>query len=75
MGEQRITAERFACAPGLKLEAHERLSDMQFRNLAARLDRIEALMERLERRLWLAVYGVMATICAQGVQGILSVTP
>ncbi|SIS68470.1 hypothetical protein SAMN05421759_102351 [Roseivivax lentus] len=75
MNEPRITPERFECAPGLRLEAHERLSDLQFRNLAARLDRIEALMERLERRLWLAVYGVMATIAAQGVQGLMSVTP
>ncbi|QFS82028.1 hypothetical protein FIU97_04490 [Roseivivax sp. THAF40] len=75
MSEPRIPTERFECAPGLRLEAHERLSDLQFRNLAARLDRIEALMERLERRLWLAVYGVMAAIAAQGVQGLMSVTP
>ena len=74
MGE-RLAPERFECAPGLRLEAHERLSELQFNTIAARLDRIETLIERLERRLWLAVYGVLATIVAQGVESILSVAP
>ena len=57
--------EGFECAPGLKLEALERVSALQVAGLADRLDRIEALMERLERRLWLAVYGVAAAVLAQ----------
>ena len=36
---------------------------------------IEALMERLERRLWLTVYGVVAVILAQAVQSFLVVAP
>ncbi|WP_149754422.1 GTA head formation protein, RCAP_rcc01685 family [Roseivivax sediminis] len=75
MAEPRGDYEPFACAPGLRLEAHERLSDLQFGNISDRLDRIEALMERLERRLWLAVYGVCAVILAQAFQSILSVAP
>lgn len=67
--------EKFQCAPGLRLQAHEKLSDVHQRNLERRLDRIEMMMERLEKRLWLTVYGVVAVILAQGVQGFLAVAP
>ena len=40
-----------------------------------RLDRIEAMIERLEKRLWLTVYGVVAVILAQAFQSILVATP
>jgi len=65
----------FACAPGLKLEAHERLSAMQMQALNDRLERYELLLERMERRLWLTVYGVVGVILAQGVQGLLGAAP
>lgn len=67
--------ERFECAPGLKLQAHERLTALHFDTLNARLDRLEALLERLEKRLWLAVYGVAAVILAQAFQSFLAVSP
>ena len=65
----------FECAPGLRLSAHERVSAIQMENLNKRLDRIEEMMERLEKRLWLAVYGVAAVILAQAFQSILAATP
>lgn len=67
--------EAFECAPGLRLAAHERLSQVHHDNLVRRLDRLDEMMERLERRLWLAVYGVVAVILAQAVQSFLVVTP
>jgi len=67
--------ERFECAPGLRLQAHERVSELHNRNIERRLDRIEVMMERLEKRLWLTVYGVAAVILAQAIQGFLVVTP
>ncbi|WP_281992277.1 GTA head formation protein, RCAP_rcc01685 family [Sulfitobacter geojensis] len=67
--------ERFDCAPGLKLQAHERLTAIQQENLSKRMDRLEEMMERMERRLWLTVYGVVAVILAQAVQSVLAVTP
>ncbi|MGR3679598.1 MAG: GTA head formation protein, RCAP_rcc01685 family [Paracoccaceae bacterium] len=62
----------FECAPGLKLRAHERVSQIHHENISRRLDRIEVLMERLEKRLWLTVYGVVAVILAQAVQPLLA---
>lgn len=64
--------ERFECAPGLRLQAHERVAEIQHKNLIARLDRVELMMERLEKRLWLTVYGIVAMILGQGLQSILA---
>lgn len=60
----------FACAPGMRIEAHERLSDVKFAQVQVQLTRIELLVERLEKRLWLAVYGVVAVVLAQGASQI-----
>lgn len=70
-----VPLERFQCAPGMRLQAHEQVSGIHFANLNMRLDRIEIMMERLERRLWLAVYGVAAVILAKVVQTFLEVAP
>jgi len=75
MGDPRYGFESFDCAPGLRLEAHERMAKLQFESLNRRLDKIEQLIERLERRLWLTVYGVVGVILAQAFQSVLSVTP
>ncbi len=75
MGDPRYGFESFDCAPGLRLEAHERVAKLQFESLNRRLDKIERLIERLERRLWLTVYGVVGVILAQAFQSVLSVTP
>ncbi|MEO1106348.1 MAG: hypothetical protein AAFX90_00350 [Pseudomonadota bacterium] len=65
----------FECAPGLRLAAHERVAEIQHAHLCRRLDQIEEMMERLEKRLWLTVYGVVAVILAQAFQSLLVVTP
>ena len=61
----------FLCAPGLKIEAEARLSTLQFTQLHAQLAKIEAGMERLEKRLWLTVYGICAAVLAQAVLSIV----
>ena len=72
---ESMAFERFDCAPGLKLQAHERLTELQFETLNQRLDRMEALMQRLEKRLWLAVYGVAAVILSQAFQSLMGLAP
>jgi len=73
--EPRTYGAPFACAPGMRIEAHERLAALQFAQINTQLGKIEAMMERLEKRLWLTVYGVVAIILAQAIQSILNVAP
>ncbi|MEL6700228.1 MAG: hypothetical protein AAFO58_00900 [Pseudomonadota bacterium] len=61
--------------PNLRIEANEKVTAFQFAALNTRLDRIEDMMTRLDRRLWLTVYGVVGAILAQAFQSLLSATP
>ena len=72
---ERRYYEPLAFAPELRLEAHERVTQVHFDNLTARLRRLETLLETLERRLWLAVYGVVAVVLAEAVQSYVAVVP
>ena len=67
--------EGFACAPGMKLEAHERLTELRFRQMESELARLEEAMHQLERRLWLTVFGVVGAILAQAFEKLLNVVP
>lgn len=71
----RYGFEAFDCAPALRLESHERVSKLQIEGLNQRLGRLDVAMERLERRLWLAVFGVAGAILAQAFQSILTAVP
>jgi hypothetical protein len=68
-------SERFLCAPALRIESHERVSDLKFAQLEAHLSRIEEMMERIEKRLWLAVFGVVAVILSRAVQSLMVALP
>lgn len=74
MAEDHWAFESFDCAPGLRLKAHERVSQIHYDNINKRLDRMEELLERLERRLWLAVYGVVAVVLAQTFKSLLMIS-
>ena len=65
----------FECGPSLRIEAQERMSALQFAQINTQLGKIEAMMERLERRLWLTVYGVVGVILAQAFESILTSSP
>ncbi len=71
----RELRETFECSPSLRIEAHERVAALQFAQLNTQLAKIEKMMERLERRLWLTVYGVVAVIMAQAIEQILTAAP
>ncbi len=75
MADKRYGFEQFDCAPALRLEAHERVAKLHIDSLNRRLDKNEEMMERMEKRLWLTVYGVVGVILAQAFQGILNAAP
>ncbi|MDF1621285.1 GTA head formation protein, RCAP_rcc01685 family [Pseudothioclava nitratireducens] len=58
-----------------RFEQTEKIMELQFGQVEKRLGRIETMMEGLERRLWMTVYGVVAVILTQAVQGVLEYAP
>ncbi len=58
-----------------RFAAVERIMGLQFQQVDRRLERIEVLIEGLEKRLWMTVYGVVAVILTQAVQSILDFAP
>ncbi|WP_316014566.1 hypothetical protein [Roseobacter sp. HKCCA0434] len=70
-GGSRFLYEPFD-ATSARVETLERVSDERWSALEHRLSGIEALLDRVERRMWMAVYGVAGTLAAQGLFLILS---
>ncbi|MDD8023487.1 MAG: hypothetical protein PHX82_10305 [Paracoccaceae bacterium] len=58
-----------------RFEATEKIMELQFNQVDRRLGRIETMIEGLEKRLWMTVYGVVAVILTQAVQGVLDYAP
>ena len=58
-----------------RFEATEKIMELQFSQVEKRLERIEMMMQGLERRLWMTVYGVLAVILTQAIQGVLEYAP
>ncbi|MGB0660651.1 MAG: GTA head formation protein, RCAP_rcc01685 family [Mangrovicoccus sp.] len=71
----RFLFEPFQYGPKDLIAAQDKILEMKFDAVDARLARLEALMERLERRVWLTIYGVAGTILAQAAKTILTMTP
>ncbi|MDD9716573.1 hypothetical protein PVW48_07460 [Dinoroseobacter sp. PD6] len=60
------------CVPSHKIEANERLAEQRWEALEYRLQAMNSLLERLERRLWLTILGVAGAVLAEAVQSIVS---
>jgi len=48
-----------------RIEANERVAEQRWTALEYRLGQIDAVLERLEKRIWVGVYGVAAFLLAQ----------
>ncbi len=70
-GGSRYLYDSFDAASA-RIEANERVAEERWSGLEYRLQQMEAVLDRLEKRLWLAVYGVVAVILAQGVQSLIA---
>ncbi len=70
-GGSRFLFDGFDAAQA-RIEANERVAEERWAALEFRLAQIDAALERLERRLWLGVYGALAFLLSQGVEAILN---
>lgn len=71
VGGSRYLYDSFDAAQA-RIEANERVADERRAALEYRLDRIETTLERLEKRLWLAVYGVAGAVLINGALALLA---
>jgi hypothetical protein len=69
-GGSRYLYDSFDAAQA-RIEANERVADERWIALDRRLAQIDAALERLEKRLWLGVYGVAAFLLAQGAEAVI----
>ena len=69
-GGSRFVYESFEAAHA-RIEANERVMEERWAGLEFRLGQIDAALERLERRIWLGVYGALAFLLAQGAEALL----
>ncbi|WP_128253809.1 GTA head formation protein, RCAP_rcc01685 family [Falsirhodobacter deserti] len=59
-------------AAAARIEANERVSEERWNGLEYRLVQIEGTLDRLERRVWLGVYGVAAFLLTQGAEALMN---
>ena len=58
-------------AAAARIEANERVAEERWTALEYRLGQIDAVLERLEKRIWLGVYGVAAFMLAQMAETVI----
>lgn len=59
-------------AANARIEVHERVTEERWLGLERRLVSIEGMLERLEKRLWLAVYGAATMFAADVAYGLIT---
>ena len=70
MSGSRFVFDSFDAAQA-RIEANERVLAERWAALDFRLSRIDAALDRLEKRIWLGVYGVAAFLLAQGAEALI----
>lgn len=73
VGGSRFLYEPFDAASA-RLEVNERIAEERWSQLERRLVQIEVGLDRLERRIWIAVYGAASLILADIAYGLMNVT-
>jgi hypothetical protein len=71
-GGSRYLYESFD-ATAARVEANERVALERWNGLEYRLGQIEGTLDRLEKRIWLGVYGIATYLLAQGAEAIIAV--
>lgn len=75
MAGSRFLKEPFDCAHAHRFEAVDRIMALQFETVEKRLERIEAMIGGVEKRLWMTVFGVVGVILSQAVQSLIEFGP
>ena len=71
----RYLKEPFECAHEHRFDATEKIMTLQFDTVERRLERIEAMIIGVEKRLWMMVFGVAGVIVSEAVQSLWQFGP
>ncbi len=71
VGGSRFLYDSFDLAQA-RIDAQERIEEERRAGLEYRLNKIESALERVEKRLWLAVYGIAAGVLMHGALALLA---
>lgn len=71
VGGSRFLYDSFDLAQA-RIDAQERIDQERRAGLEYRLTKIEEELERLEKRLWLAVYGVASGVLVHGALALIA---
>ena len=78
MAQVRGGGSRFLYEPfdvqAARIEVNERIAEERWVQLERRLNHIEVMLDRLEKRVWIAVYGAASLILADIAYGLLRLT-
>jgi hypothetical protein len=72
-GGSRFLYEPFDIASA-RLDASERISEERWEQLGRRLNHMEKTLDRLEKRMWLAVFGAASMVLANLAYAIITKT-
>jgi hypothetical protein len=72
-GGSRFLYEPFDAAAA-RIEVNERIQEERWQQLERRLGQIEQGIDRLEKRIWVAVYGAASLILADIAYGLITIT-
>ena len=70
-GGSRFLYESFDVAAA-RIEANERVAQERWAALEFRLSQIDAALERLDKRIWVGVYGVACFLLAQMAEAVIA---
>ena len=71
----RFLKEPFECAHEHRFDVTERIMALQFETVERRLERIEAMIAGVEKRLWMTVVGVTRVFLSQAAQSFFAFAP
>ena len=70
-GGSRFLYDSFDAAAA-RIDANERVAQERWVALEFRLGQIDAALERLEKRIWVGIYGVACFLAAQMAEAVIS---
>ncbi len=65
----RYLYEPFDLGPAYQIEVNQKVLEERWKALDYRLGQIEAMIERLEKRVWLTIFGVATVVLKETVAG------